>query len=305
VIAIIGLLIALLLPAVQAARESARRTQCVNNLKQIGVGLHNYHDSKKSFPEGCLGDGVVPATSWHVLTMPYMEQDALFEEYLKNPTTGLPSAQLTFANATAREVTRRVVNTLLCPTDGSANPTQNENRRFLTSLPAGFFVSKSNYVGNGGNAGNTGLFGEVTGTAKPVKANDVLDGLSNTFAAGERSTLSPKKDAAGIQIYNYAGIWAGMSDETNPGTPTDLVNSYALWGYTLYKMQDGLAVTTTPVPWQAFSSLHPGGANFLMADGSVRFIKETIVWTESGSTAGLATYNRLGDRKDGLAVSDF
>ncbi|MFM9068057.1 MAG: DUF1559 domain-containing protein [Planctomycetota bacterium] len=78
VIAIIGILVALLLPAVQAAREAARRTQCLNNLKQLGLALHNYHDSRRSFPAGASPN--VTAFNWRVAIWPFMEQQSLFDQ---------------------------------------------------------------------------------------------------------------------------------------------------------------------------------------------------------------------------------
>src|SRR5688572_16681105 len=252
VIAIIGLLIALLLPAVQAARESARRTQCINNLKQIGVGLHNYIDVKKEFPAGSLGDGVnAPVVGWSVLILPYMEQDSLFDQFPKT-TAGDPALLPALTTAAIRPILRTVITPYICPSDASKNPIENENRVF-TNAP-GFFTSKLNYPGNGGNTGGTGIFEGVLGAVKPTKPSDVLDGLSNTMAAGERSTLSPKKDPATQLPYNmYAAVWCGRH------TANVLTDISAMWGFTEQQFQTGFSGGTIGnFPERAYSSQHPG-----------------------------------------------
>ncbi len=310
VIAIIGLLIALLLPAVQAAREAARRTQCTNNMKQIGLGLQNYLSARKEFPPGTVGNGGVapPAPDmqfgWAALTLPYMEFDNVHDRFLlHNTIPGLLSMQRTLTSDP--NVGRAILNAFLCPSDSTAATSGlNEERYFTQGIPGAgpavpnrYHPARSNYPGNGGNAGGTGLFERTQiGTApKSIKVNEILDGTAYTLAAGERATIGPKKTA----FLCKAALWIGISTENAR------VDNEAIIGYTLYQMQDGTSGTGVPIPEQAFSSLHPGGANFLLCDGSVRFIRESIAWTSTG-TVPLSVYNRLGDRKDGLPLgSDF
>ncbi|HXJ75034.1 MAG TPA: DUF1559 domain-containing protein, partial [Candidatus Dormibacteraeota bacterium] len=177
----------------------------------------------------------------------------------------------------------------LCPSDVGGN--LNSDRQFTkpvagTSIP----ISKSNYPGNGGNAGGTGLFA----VNSSVRIRDITDGTSTTLAVGERARLTT---TGGQQNLCFAALWTGQSTESGN------VGGEALWGFTLYKMTDGLAVTTTPLPNQAFSSAHSGGAHFLMCDGATRFISDNISWKESGQP--FQTYNKLGDKADGQTVGDF
>jgi len=156
-------------------------------------------------------------------------------------------------------------------------------------------ISISNYPGNGGNSGDTGLFQANT----QIGFAAIVDGTSNTIAVGERKS----KDGA------FAALWAGMSEasgETVGGGsngPQGCVR-----GYTYYRMPDG--VTNTGVTWpdQAFSSQHAQGANFCLADGSVKFIRQSISWTDpnpKASSPSSGTFNRLGDRADGQPVGDY
>jgi prepilin-type processing-associated H-X9-DG protein len=138
--------------------------------------------------------------------------------------------------------------------------------------------------------------------------SDILDGTSQTFAVGERSSRGPKAPRAdanpNLSTSNtcLAALWLGFAIE---GATPEVTGSRALIGITIYRMQDGLTTTIPPVPEEVFSSLHPGGANFLMCDGSVRFIRETITWTPVNVQPN-GIYNRLSHRKDGQAMgSDF
>jgi prepilin-type processing-associated H-X9-DG protein len=175
----------------------------------------------------------------------------------------------------------------MCPSD-QPDDDLNMNRPFMAEVSGQtIYLSRSNYPGNGGNTGGSGIF--TTGPTH-VSVVDILDGTSTTFMVGERASSNGR----------FAALWGGQSSGLNdPG----VVGGEALWGYTLYRIEDGYSQTSTPFPDQAFSSLHTNGCNFLFCDGSVHFINDSIAWTPFGQP--LATYNKLGDKADGLVVGDF
>jgi len=294
VIAIIAILIGLLLPAVQKVREAAARAKCINNLKQLALGLHAYHDVGKGFPPGwkttpTATDGY---WGWSVAILPFIEQTSLYNQLNPNFNTSGNTLQYAFKNQLALLQTPLPV--FACPSDTVAP--LNDNRPFNVIVSGQkLTISISNYAGNGGNDGDTGFFqGD-----KQIRIADVTDGLSNTIMVGERKS----KDGA------FAALWAGFSQasgETDGGGN----NNYqgCVRGYTYYRMPDG--VTNTGVTWPdlAFSSQHTNGANFALGDGSVRYITQTINWTDPNTpktSASFGTFNRLGDRADGLPVSDY
>jgi prepilin-type N-terminal cleavage/methylation domain-containing protein len=301
VIAIIGILIALLLPAVQAAREAARRTQCVNNMKQIGLALHNYHDTYKTFPVSAIwGTPNVPANqmatgqpvafhhTWVTMILPFMEQQPLYDTVNFN----LP--------AWGQSIVGTRVDNLHCPSDGGALDTPADTSG----------IEFTNYPGSMGYHwwyGPPQIRG-VLNIEKPVRIAHITDGTSNTVAVCER--YSRGFDGGQVRT-NGTGAPRSMSSAP-VFTPAFLGTSYAGWptnegGTDRFADVDGTFPKVsgqwfrnhayTPIymtygglnsHWFGPSSQHPGGANHLLSDGSVRFIAETMNWTEWDWIHGVA-----------------
>lgn len=320
VIAIIAILIALLLPAVQQAREAARRTQCKNNLKQIGLALHNYHDVYNLFPPGS-----VPATDgtanfvnqaswgWSTFILPQIDAANVFDALGVNE---LSLREVTGANATSLGNLNRLFPALSfyqCPSDTTGPNLQAGMRRadFNGTNESGITNNwrppTMNYIGvvgyrdvnrplGPGSVPQRGMFYN----ASRLRFRDVTDGTSNTIAIGEREM----RCGAGSWIGNRAPRGGGTrgADYTF-GRVTVLINDPVNTGST--RCTDG------------FSSQHTGGAQFLLADGSVRFISENIDSTPTGINGqsdvaltdaqiqAMGTYQRLGLRNDGLVVGEF
>jgi len=272
VIAIIGILIALLLPAVQAAREAARRMQCNNNLKQLGLALHNYHDSFDCFPPGWIvfrnAQGKViqdrPVWGWGTFLLPFLEQKTLYDfmDVSQNELADLLDTTLPDYDP---RLLKSPLGTFICPSGKSER--LNPNRKI-----EGVDVSTSNYLGCAGfsrinrdwvNANeepyaNSGMF--FGATNKSVRFRDITDGTSNVFAVGERN-----RDC-------YAGVWCGEEEAEAYGD--------AVTAFVSYKInQPGYVTvggTLQPLCQRAFASSHPDGANFLFCDGSARFVRQSI-----------------------------
>ncbi len=284
VIAIIAVLIALLLPAVQQAREAARRSQCKNNLKQLGIALHNYHDTHQVFPAGGY---YTRKGSFFVSLFPYMDQAAAYNQLDFNSSFTSNGGTITAA-MTAFLPTIRVPG-LNCPssemTTYAAHPNDN-----LT-------VQRANYVGIAGAvyspadgttilALNTGLvYGwNVNNGVLPAngraRMRDIVDGSSNTIMVGEQGR--PRTDGSDFRASAYCGgAWAGCyqpGESTNPGVNVNqFCGPVTNVAYGINNMATGL--TWASAPYQSstpFSSRHVGGAQFLRGDGTVVFLSENI-----------------------------
>ncbi|MGQ0637048.1 MAG: DUF1559 family PulG-like putative transporter [Planctomycetaceae bacterium] len=331
VIAIIAVLIALLLPAVQQAREAARRTQCKNNLKQIGLAIHNYHDTHNIFPHAFYdretNNGPPPnvaSWAWSTMILPFIDQAPLYNSLNPGPRR-LEAVASVQADIALLQTSLPVYQ---CPTD--TGPTPNTLRPFavlgtIATAAAPIFMGKMNYMGGGGNSNYlTGLI--IAPNNGSVRIRDVTDGLSNTFLAGEKGTQISK---GGVTIPTAAGVWPGCSNAASTA-PFGTTGPHTVTGQTQWRMMDGFNTTFVNVPDQAYSSKHVGGAQFVLADGAVRFVNENIQFlttplnldpaiiafiqsipglgTIQGgppTAANCGTYNRLGDRSDGLPVGDF
>lgn len=302
VIAIIGVLVGLLLPAVQAAREAARRMSCTNNLKQLGLALHNYHDTFKAFPRasgidlagwatipippgGKMSVNIYTQWGWSTGLLPYVEQTPLYTKL--NPNIDTFNARLTDSVA----LLQVPVSVFICPSDPESNLNRNrpfQGAAFGLTYSGPIQIAKSNYMGNNGDEDHDGLFLN-TWPPTATRIRDFTDGTSNTIAIGER-------DSPG----NWAGHWVGCE--------TLIANSqagvWAMIGSTRFRMEDGQAGgSTLPDPHSAFSSSHPGGANFCFVDGSVHFLSKTIKWGWGAANKGV--YNNLGNRMDGVVIGDY
>jgi prepilin-type N-terminal cleavage/methylation domain-containing protein/prepilin-type processing-associated H-X9-DG protein len=313
VIAIIAVLIALLLPAVQQAREAARRTQCKNNLKQIGLALHNYHDTHLIFPLASYlntwstdSRAIDSQWGWSVMILPYIDQAPMYNQLNVGPNS--------FEQAANDPVRLKMLTTgfpaFICPTDPEAPV--NRNRPFQQKssgglctgmvLPTTVQFGKSNYMGCNGNHDSDGIFGSGGGR---VAIRDIIDGTSNTIMVGERSSVKWSKQS--VATGPWAGVWAGQEL-----TCDGITNVWCLAGKTEFQMNSGkhsdVVGSTTAVdqPLIAFGSQHTGGAQFLMADGAVRFISENIQWNDlPNSYSDVGTYHSLGSIADGRTIGEF
>ncbi|HEV3203859.1 MAG TPA: DUF1559 domain-containing protein [Gemmataceae bacterium] len=246
VIAIIGILIALLLPAVQKVREASNRTKCQNNLKQMGLAIHNYAGVRGQFPAAYQSTGVEPGWGWGATILPFMEQDNLYN------TAGV--ATLRFGGganpAQPNAQTQTKLTLFRCPSD--LGPDLN---------PFRLNHALSNYRAVAGPTfhqwfnPNEDLGGVMFQNSK-VRITDVTDGTSNTLAAGECMFNQP--------VDKWAALWAGM---------TGLRGGSVYISDVMWWVDNSTAQINGPAP-QAFSSRHPGGALFVFCDGSVRFFHE-------------------------------
>jgi prepilin-type N-terminal cleavage/methylation domain-containing protein len=276
VIAIIAILIALLLPAVQQAREAARRSQCQNNLKQIGLALHNYHDNANTLPPGYIWEMTTATVStattptrgwgWTVMILPQFDQAPLYNSFVFTgpiPSTGIPATNCRTNLAAFRCPSDTGSETLTMPATAQ---TASANKIVLTASQQ---FGRLNYVGVYGSGVTATTAGNGTFWQNSRRNfRDYIDGLSNTIVVGERRTPTITN---GLKIGGDA-IWAGVvANDTVAGGL-----AYQL-GDTNLKLNYGVIQTdTTGVETRAFSSPHTGGGQFLMGDGAVRFIGESV-----------------------------
>ncbi len=287
VIGIIGILVAMLLPAVQMAREAARRMSCGNNLKQMGLAVHNYHDSFRKLPVSIGPFAQGPRWSrqrngkgWILSILPQLEQQPLYDQF--SPClngdffsgSGLMSAQ-------CRDAMKTQLPVLQCPSDGSVerlSTTQFEWETFEVALTSYKGVLGDHRIGGARsfhpgtmpdcheNGGCNGLFFRVS-YQEPQAFNRITDGTSNTFLIGEDIPLHNDHSAAYFANGDFCSCHGYLNYMPKPPTPR------AWWNV------------------MTFRSRHPGGGQFCLADGSVRFVAETV---EYKVYRGLCTKN-LGE----------
>jgi prepilin-type N-terminal cleavage/methylation domain-containing protein len=281
VVAIIAILVGLLLPAVQQAREAARRIQCQNNLKQLGLALQNYHDVHRVFPPGSLpGTGLAWGFVAH--TLPFFDQSSVYNtiDFRQTDCAEFLKAQQSAGQANAASISLSI---LSCPSDPRSGT-------LLLSGPAGpspdtydaGIVCPSNYLGVAGSQessswcpysgitkGNGMLF-----TSSRVRLSDVTDGTSNTLMIGERGIREDHgwgwPICGGTECEQYISAERGLTPADNP--------------------------PNTPNIERRFWSWHSGGSQFLMTDGAVRFLSTSI---------DNKTFTALSTRTNGEVTGEF
>jgi prepilin-type N-terminal cleavage/methylation domain-containing protein/prepilin-type processing-associated H-X9-DG protein len=266
VISIIGLLVALLLPAVQAAREAARRTQCVNNIKQIGLALQNYHGSFQVFPPGYVskfdasGNDTGPGWGWAAMLLPQMEQRSLFD------TINFGTSIETAASQTGRLV---LIGGYLCPSD-SAPPSWLATMRNASGVATQSIcqVATANYVGVYGTS-DPGIDGDGTFFRdSSVGLRDITDGTSQTIIVGERS----QNFGQATWVGSVTGAVLFPVDNDGIGYPRAETAPGMVLGHAGGRYGPG----NPGAEVNQFYSHHPGGVDFLFADGHVAFLKTTL-----------------------------
>jgi prepilin-type N-terminal cleavage/methylation domain-containing protein len=290
VVAIVGILLALMLPAVQKARESARKTKCANNLKQIGLALHGYMNNCKAFPPGYIStvlpdhDDGGPGWGWGAMLLPYSEEADLYKQV--NLTTAIDSQA-------ARNVRLVSVATFVCPSDGTFEALidipEKHSDRVICQMAA------ASYVGSAGTIRPTckicrDYFDGVFGRNRAIKPKELLDGLSKTLAAGERATT-----------WSSAAMWgvvpnSKLLDNQQPGKyaagPAYVLGTTFHEGFNIESSEIDPDEEDTFA--ESFGSVHPGGCFFLFCDAGVRF-----VWDDADPAIMNALSTRDGNPKSG------
>lgn len=298
VIAIIGLLVALLLPAVQGARESARRTQCANNLRQLAMAMQSHELQLGRFPSACTWDGVwrvfnwkapayqtegIQSWGWGARILPWIEQKTIYDilQPLARPLNEAVGDPASVA------VMRQPLPAFRCPSDGGS--AVNEGMGFGGTSVWGTGFARANYIGvYGAGRLNTAANGDgVLYRNSEMTVAAIRDGTSNTFMLGERATV-----VAGGRVTRGATVYGVNTNQIGLG-------SYRGIYYTTGSVFTPLNATIDGPSYQlvdfGFSSPHPGGAFFAFADSSTRWISEHVDYFN--------VYLPLARRRDGRPLS--
>ncbi len=331
VIAIIATLVAILLPAVQQAREAARRSTCKNNLKQLGLAIHNYHDTYNAFPmgvsnhkAGCGGD---PGTgnyvsdwdkryatwTWQASIMPFVELGNIYDQV----GVGTQEAHIAMTSSSLRASLQTPQKVLNCPSDDGPDQNNWGLRVVRADNESTYNVAKSNYVAvhhhgpvtcnNTGSSVSTtdfmnwandppydGIFAHSTSS----KMRDVTDGLSNTLLVGERAWNLQITGATDVPRAANQFVSSGIARSNSNGGMSAVYGTGAI-GIN----QSGATDILQRYSRQGFSSKHKGGAQFCLGDGSVRFLSENIQLNTS--TAIDSLFENLIARNDGNVIGEF
>ena len=321
VIAIIAVLIALLLPAVQQAREAARRTQCKNNLKQMGLALHNYHDVYTMFPPGVIASTGGWGASWYMRILPYVDQAPAFNKLtFSGAHYGWAFTGVTEGNANGQILREAKMSFALCPSS-PMDPIANNNIPITNAQYYGISGATNGNgftppVGSektccnccGGGQASTGLISGV-GMLVPTRGiglKDATDGSSNTIMVGEASmfVIANGTTSRTRQVNGAHGILMGT--DTLQTVEASGGNFGRCFNLSTVRYAPNAPVIDSNASWPGvdwnfgsnnpLNSAHTGGVHVLLADGSTRFISDNL---------DMFTLRKLCSRNDGLVVGEF
>jgi prepilin-type N-terminal cleavage/methylation domain-containing protein/prepilin-type processing-associated H-X9-DG protein len=294
VIAIIAILIGLLVPAVQKVREAAARASCSNNLKQLALAAHNYHDARQEFPREMVRN---PGWGWGALILPYLEQENLYNQLNPVLSAALPVATTLFNGV---PLLQQPLSAFRCPSDGGPPTNSFYSNPANATVDNGY--ASSNYVCN------QQVIPHVT--FPRVRIANLTDGTTNTFLLGERRLqIDPLANRYTGAI--FIGIARGSDSQLTFHATTPInTPSFNSTSLTDASVGDG----TRRLRF-AISSAHSGGAQFAFADGSVRFVNQNIASNPAAVAASATTngsdltgpgftYQNLMARNDGNVVGD-
>ncbi len=299
VIAIIAVLVSLLLPAVQQAREAARRSQCKNNLKQLGLAMHNYLDTHSVLPPGFVQSGTTTLNQWTwvSLILPLIDQSALYAKADFNKNAGSITATTPYRAVTAQPLT-----VMLCPSDSN-------NLRGAPAPGSAGNYARGNYGASAGIGPMTAVTTEAQAKAAlyrpnvgPFEANsrtssaEFRDGMSNSILISELrvGTGGPNNDQRGVLHYPE-GPFFTVNSTPNSSVPDSTRADRCFVDTDPPCSGDYTAFNTKRLIWSS-RSLHTGGVQTVLADGSVRFLSENI---------NLETWQALGIHNDGKTLGEF
>lgn len=315
VIAIIGILIGLLLPAVQKVREAAARIKCQNNLKQVGLSLQNYHDAMKTFPSGGVGcpTGIYYGDSWWVPLLPFLEQDSVYQKYDKTGKASGTQYQSTGWICIERDPAANGYNHNLL--DGFVLPLakcpSSPIPPHTTYYASGLRIFLADYVGISGSSDHTSTFthtgppydvgmvssGGILIPKHSVQITAITDGTSNTMVVGEQSDYCYLADGtkADCRSSCHTGFSMGIASLFSNTNEKRIFNMTTV----RYRISKDASLANVGGQCGANSPLqsaHTGGVNILFADGSVRFLAEMV---------DIMTLKRLADRDDGNVITGY
>ena len=308
VIAIIAVLVALLLPAVQQAREAARRSSCKNNLKQIALGMHNYHDTYTVFPPGHIlqtsgsgsglvwnqctsrtdgtptgtGTGSQHSWGWGTFLLPFIEESSLYD-VLQPDGCQMPQADSDYNGVT--NPLQTVIDTYICP----SSPNDETNAYYENYAISNYTVSK-----------------QISDDRSRIKIRDITDGTSNVLMIAERHYhLRGSDDTANTRNRILRGVGAiAFGRGSSSAASTDFTARHP--PNTWYTGNMNCCGNDTNVTRTVPTSMHHGGIQVALVDGSVRFISENI--DDDGDPAATNTdftWPALWSRDDGKVVGEF
>ena len=302
VIAIIAILIALLLPAVQQAREAARRTECKNKMKQLGLALHNYHDTHNTFPINFTTDGIFAVNgrgrSWMIGILPFIEQANLYGTMnFNDPMAPAATNPIPTPYTPNTVAAMTVMPAFLCPSDPSSGTGKLTDRAQLTANDA---FGVTNYKAVAGNNWAWGTFVYTHPTGRNAGSNNGLDTGNGWMCRNNRG-------ASGPFVTRMRDLTDGTSNtffvgEALPGRCTH--NTWYFFNHTtatcavpLNHYFKNTAITTADWPNNySFASQHVGGGQFLMGDGAVKFVSENV---------DLQTYRNAATIDGGEVLGEF